>query len=260
VKKTRFIAGFLTIVAVAGFARERQPSGAAIPGSKDAEALFAMATDMSSTPKSPSGPATDQNPAVREFQDRYPRYELRPSDVITISFAFTPDLNQSVTVQPDGFIALAQVGELHAASQTIPHLRQMITDAYAGILRDPVINVELKEFEKLYLTVFGQVHSPGKLDLRGATTVVGAIGAAGGFTGDAKHSQVVLFRRVSSQWIRVRVINVKQMLNSGDLAEDAQVQPGDLIYVPKNALSKVRPWIPYYGFGLSFTSSASNGW
>src|SRR5262249_25106691 len=46
--------------------------------------------------------ATDpQRPALHQ---RYPRYRIRSSDVIDLTFRFTPEFNQEVTVQPDGYI------------------------------------------------------------------------------------------------------------------------------------------------------------
>ncbi|MGH9679436.1 MAG: polysaccharide biosynthesis/export family protein, partial [Candidatus Acidiferrales bacterium] len=53
----------------------------------------------------------------------------------------TPELNQTVTVQPDGRITLRDAGELPAAGQTFPELADSIKKAYSKILRDPVISV-----------------------------------------------------------------------------------------------------------------------
>lgn len=70
---------------------------------------------------------------------------------------------------------------------------------------------------------------------------------AGGLTEKAKHSQVVLFRRVSSQWTEAKVLNVKKMLNAKDLQEDLFVHPGDMLFVPQNRLSKIARFIPNSG-------------
>jgi polysaccharide export outer membrane protein len=35
------------------------------------------------------------------FQERHPRYRIHAGDVIAFNFSFTPDFNQTVTVQPD---------------------------------------------------------------------------------------------------------------------------------------------------------------
>ena len=57
-----------------------------------------------------------------------------------------------------------------------------------------------------------RVGHPGKYTLRGETTVTfkEGLALAGGLTEKSKHSQVVLFRRVSSQWTEAKVMNVKR--------------------------------------------------
>jgi polysaccharide export outer membrane protein len=177
------------------------------------------------------------------FQERSPRYQLRAGDSLQIDFAFTPEFNQTLAVQPDGFVTLKEVGDLQVQGRTVPELRQMIRTAYADILHEPVVSITLKEFEAPYFTAGGELARPGKFDLRGHTTLTEAVTIAGGFRDSAKHSQVLLFRRVSDQWVQVRKFDVKRMLSSGNLQEDPTLHPGDMVYVPKNSLSKIKDWI-----------------
>ena len=108
----------------------------------------------------------------------------------------------------------------------------------------------LKDFEKPYFVAIGQVTKPGKYELRGNVTVTDAIAMAGGFDETAKHSQVLVFRRLPNDWAEVKKVNVKQMLKSADVREDVYLQPGDLVFVPKNVISRIRPFLPYPQLGL----------
>jgi len=186
------------------------------------------------------------------FQKRSWRYTIHPSDTLELSFVLTPEFNQTVIVQPDGYITLRNVGDLLAAGRTLPELTECIKTAYAKILHDPVISVDPKDFEKPYFVVGGQVGKPGKFDWRGDVTLTQAIAMAGGFTDAAKHSQVLLFRRISDQWTEARIINMKKMLNSRNLQEDPVLQPGDMLVVPKNALSKIKPFLPTTSAGAYY--------
>jgi polysaccharide export outer membrane protein len=112
--------------------------------------------------------------------------------------------------------------------------------------------VVLKDFEKPYFVADGQLAKPGKYELRGEVTLTQAVAIAGGFTESAKHSNVLLFRRVSDQWLEAKVINVKKMQKSGNLAEDPVLHPGDMLFVPKNALSKFQRYIPTASLGTYF--------
>ena len=68
--------------------------------------------------------------------------------------------------------------------------------------------------------VGGEVGKPGKYELRSETTVAEAVQIAGGFTPQAKHSQVVLFRRVNDDLLETRLLDLKHMLKQGSLKED----------------------------------------
>lgn len=177
------------------------------------------------------------------------RYRINPSDVLELTFPLSPEFNQTVTVQPDGYITLHGVGDLPVAGQTLPELTESIKRAYSKILQDPEINVDPKEFEKPFFTVGGQVGKPGKFDWYGDITLTQAIAIAGGFTDASKHSQVLLFRRVSDEWTEARIINVKKMMGDRDLQEDPELKPGDMLFVPKNALSKIKPFLPTTSVG-----------
>jgi polysaccharide export outer membrane protein len=189
------------------------------------------------------------------LQHRNPRYQLCVSDVLDLDFPFTPEFNQTVTVQPDGYISLRGMEALYVEGKTLPELTQMLQGAYGKILHDPVISIVLKDFAKPYFIVGGQVSHPGKFELRGDTTVVQALEIAGDFNEDAKHSQVYLFRRVSNDWVETRKLDVKKMLHKGNLAEDLHLQPGDMLYVPKSAMAKIKRYIPAPSVG-TFLSPA----
>jgi len=181
------------------------------------------------------------------------RYQLRPGDSFSIRFPFTPEFNQvEVAVQPDGYVTLQGLGEVPVAGKTLPELRNLIQTSYSTIVSPQVITVELKEFEKPYFLVGGEVGRPGKFELRGDTTVAEAVTIAGGFRETAKHSQVLLFRRISDQWMEAKKLDMKKMLTAGDLSEDLHLRPGDMIYVPKNAISKIKPFLPVPGVGAGF--------
>jgi polysaccharide export outer membrane protein len=188
----------------------------------------------------------------RTLKHRRPRYQLRENDVIDVSFPLTPEYNQTITIQPDGYVSLLGVGDCHVAGQTIPEAIQSIRATYASLLHDPMVTIALKDFVKPYFVAGGEVGHPGKYDLRGDTTLVEAVGIAGGFTDNAKHSEVWIFRRVSSDWVETQRLNVKEMLKTGNLREDVHLLPGDMLYVPKSNIGKIRHYLPVATLGSYF--------
>ncbi|HEY3839073.1 MAG TPA: polysaccharide biosynthesis/export family protein [Bryobacteraceae bacterium] len=190
-------------------------------------------------------------PTVPQLQARDARYHLCAGDSFDVSFELSPEFNQNVTVQPDGFVTLKSVGDVKVLDQTIPQLTQTLRVAYAKILNDPLIVVVLKDFQKPYFFADGQVGHPGKYEMRGNLTLTEAVATAGGFTEASKHSQVRLYRRVDDQWMFAKVFNLKEMEQKGDLHEDPLLHPGDMLFVPKNSLSKIKPFLPYTGVGAN---------
>ena len=184
---------------------------------------------------------------------RRPLYRLHKSDVIEVRFTFSPEFDQSLTVQPDGLISLKGVGDLPAEGLTGSELRESIRVAYQPVLRDPEVSVTLKDFEKPFFVAGGQVGHPGKYELRSPTSIAEAIAIAGGFTDQAKHSQVVLFRKVTDGVVESHVVNIKAMLASRNLDEDPDLTPGDMLFVPQNRISKIRRYLPASSLSTFFT-------
>jgi len=187
--------------------------------------------------------------------NRRPLYRLQPRDVVEISFTVAPEFNQSLTVQPDGYVALKDAGLVDAQGLNIAEFAEAVKKAYAGYLHDPQVAVALKEFEKPYFIVGGDVGKPGKYELRSDTTLVEAVQIAGGLTQQAKHSQVVLFRRVDGELMEARLVNLKKLLKQNDLKEDAHLRPGDLVYVPQNSISKISRFLTKPSVSMYMNSS-----
>jgi polysaccharide export outer membrane protein len=174
---------------------------------------------------------------------RHPLYRLRPSDVVEISFTVAPEFNQTLTVQPDGYVMLKDAGMVEVQGLNLDEFSFAVQMAYQGYLHDPQVAVALKDFERPYFIVGGEVGKPGKYDLRSDVTVAEAVQIAGGLTQQAKHSQVVLFRRVNDDLVEARLLNLKKMLKETSLKEDAHLRPGDMVFVPQNTISKIARYL-----------------
>ena len=70
---------------------------------------------------------SDDRPAL---QQRNPRYQVQRDDVLIISFALSPELNQTVTIQPDGYINLQNAGSTYVLGMTVPEVVAAVKKAY----------------------------------------------------------------------------------------------------------------------------------
>jgi polysaccharide export outer membrane protein len=176
--------------------------------------------------------------------ERNPRYRICRDDVLVLSFPLSPEWNQKVTVQPDGFISLQSVGDVYVQGLSVRELVVAVKKAYSHTLHDPIVDVDLIDFQKPFFTVLGQVGKPGQYDLRYDITVTQAIAVAGGFARTGK-TQVFLYRAVSSNWAEVREVRIKDILNGKNISEDVHLRPGDMLFVPEKAISKFQQYVPY---------------
>jgi polysaccharide export outer membrane protein len=180
------------------------------------------------------------------------RYRITPGDVIELKFPFVPELDQTLAVQPDGYVTLREVGDIRVQGRTLPQFRAAVNEAYMPFVREPVFTAVLKEFEKPYFVAAGEVGKPGRYELRGATTLTQAIAYAGGATQYGKLTEVVIFRPFTEDTVSVKQINVKEMFAKKDLSEDPLLRPGDTIYISKTKMGKMSPILSKVGLGIYF--------
>jgi protein involved in polysaccharide export with SLBB domain len=209
------------------------------PAPAQQERAVTVIENSSSVPASAGSQADRPTPA-----ERNPRYRICRSDVLVLSFPLSPELNQKVIVQPDGFISLQNAGYIHVEGLTAAGVVDAVKKAYAGTLHDPIVDLDLADFQKPFFTVLGQVGKPGQYDLRYDITVTQAIAVAGGFAAAGK-TQVFLYRAVSSNWAEVRELKLKDLLNGKNITEDVHLRPGDMIFVPEKAITKFQRYVPY---------------
>ena len=173
------------------------------------------------------------------------RYALHPGDVLDIQYRYTPEFNQTVTVQPDGYISLQIGGDLKVGGRTLQEVRNLILGKVRTRLESPEITVILKEFQKPYVVVAGEVNQPGKLELREKLTAIQAVLLAGGLKETAKSSQILVFKRLNADTAEVKVLNFKTLKRTSDLENDLVLEAGDMIMVPRNRISKIERYIRY---------------
>ena len=187
-------------------------------------------------------PTAAQRPRLTAFGVEE-RYVLHPGDVLGIEYRYTPEFNQTVSIQPDGYVSLQMGGDLKVAGRNLEQVRNLILARVRERLESPELTVVLKEFQKPYVVVSGEVAQPGKFELRENLTAIQAVLLAGGFKDSAKSSQILVFRKLNADTAEVRSLNFKTLKRTSDLENDLTLQPGDMILVPRNRISKIERYV-----------------
>jgi polysaccharide export outer membrane protein len=183
------------------------------------------------------------------FRDR--RYRLQATDRLELTYRYTPEYNESLTIEPDGFVSIKLIGDISLEGLTMDQARDAILTRLRTRLNAPEITLTLQDFVRPTYTVVGEVASPGRYEIHGRTNAIEAIAIAGGFKNTAKHSQVILFRRISPDMAQTHILNLKKLMDPShpQLEESVGIEPGDLLVVPKNRVSKIADYVHWVSVG-----------
>jgi len=191
----------------------------------------------------PAAAQSQSPPVLQHQQTQEPRYQLSPGDVLDIQYRYTPEFNQTITIQPDGYVSLEIGGEVNVSGLTLEQVRKRIYESAVVRLKDPELIIVLKEFQRPYFVVAGEVVQPGKFEMREYVTAMQSILLAGGFKESAKSSQVLIYRKINADTAEVKVLNLRKIKKTNDLENDLKLEAGDIVMVPRNTLSRIERYI-----------------
>lgn len=169
-----------------------------------------------------------------DWSEDEPEYLLYPGDQIDVRTPTAPELNQSLTVGPDGRIAMPLIGQVMAADRSLYELEGDLIAAYTPILRRPEVEVVLRQAGPLKVWVDGEVRTPGVYDMPGDIDAYQAVIMAGGFLPSGRRNEVGLIRRGPGGRRMMRSIDL-----SRDDMEHVALRRMDVVYVPRTTLAEV---------------------
>lgn len=174
-----------------------------------------------------------------------PRITLGSGDVIDVKFFYTPELNESQMVRPDGRITLQLVGEVPVQGKTPEELRIELMKLYVPELKNPEVTVIVRSLYDRRVYVGGEVNKPGVIPMPGRLTALDAIIEAGGFRMETANLQTVVVIRQREGKLRGSLIDFSQT-PKGEAGPPFYLEPRDVIYVPETAIVKVDRWVDQY--------------
>ena len=172
-------------------------------------------------------------------------YVLQHGDSLDIKFFYYPDLNESVTVRPDGRISLQLIGEVDAAGLAPAELDRVLTEKYSKVLRYKEVAVIVKEFAAQRVYVGGEVNLPGSIRVSGRLTSLQAIIQAGGFKDTAELRNVVILRNAGTGKPKFMTVNLEDGLAAGG-QNDVFLRSYDVVFVPKTTIAKMNQFVDQY--------------
>ena len=173
-------------------------------------------------------------------------YLIQPGDQLDIKFFYNPELNETVSVRPDGKISLQLLDEVQGAGLSPSQLDAVLTKRYAEELRKPVITIIVRSFTGQRVYVGGEVNKQGLINLTGGMTALQAVFNAGGFKETAKLESVIIIRKGQDNRPIPMPVNLRKALYGDSAGASFQLKPYDIVYVPKTFIAEVNKFVTQY--------------
>lgn len=173
--------------------------------------------------------------AVLCFADEY---KIGEGDLLKISVYDHADLTTDARVSGEGKITFPLIGEVDVNGLTSNEVEKAIAKRLnPDYIIKPQVSVFIEEYKSKKVTVLGEFNKPGLVELRGNSTLLEVISGAGGITpnaGEMLYIQRKIFRGGSGKNEDVTVtVELKKLLEEGNVGANVPVQDGDSIYVPR---------------------------
>ncbi len=171
-------------------------------------------------------------------------YRVQVGDQLAVRLFLTPELNEDVTVRPDGRISTQLAASIQAAGRTPEDIARTLRLAYEPELKDPHIVVEVKSAAPVLVDVAGEVNAPGELSSAGQPpTLLAAVARAGGAKLSGDLHRVLIVRRGADNRPLVLSTRYQDALSGRDPAADVMLAPFDVVVVPKTGIAEAYVWV-----------------
>jgi polysaccharide export outer membrane protein len=163
-------------------------------------------------------------------------YVIGPGDTLQVYVWDNPEISVTIPVRPDGLVTMPLVENMRAVGKTPSELARDIEVILGEYVRTPQVNIIVTDFRGTYrkqIRVVGQAVSPSSLSFQSGMTLLDVMIEVGGLTefASGNRAKVIRWENGAKKEIRVRL---KDLLNDGDIDENIQMAPGDVLIIPES--------------------------
>ncbi|MDB5396473.1 MAG: hypothetical protein JWM91_3979 [Rhodospirillales bacterium] len=194
--------------------------------------LSACGTTASNMPPLPAIP-----PPMSGVPATLTPYKVQVGDVLDIKLFQNPELNDEVTVRPDGMISTAVAEDIAAYNLTPTEISAELRRQYRSNLNNPQISVVVHSFAPNRVYVSGEVATPGEFITVGPNlTISQAVARAGGVRLSADRSRVFVLRRGPGDVPQAFSVDYMSIISGRNPEADARLAQYDVVYVPRTGI------------------------
>ena len=168
------------------------------------------------------------------------KYTLGPNDVIEIDVRRHPEFSGQYAINSEGKIEYKFVGDIIVEGLTKVQLTERLEEILSEYIIEPEVNVQIIAYLSKVFYVVGDVGRPGKFYMKGNTvTVREALVQSGLPTGAAAMRKSRLITPNATGEGAYTRVDAYKLLYEGDLTQNLEMQPGDVLYVPPTVMAKI---------------------
>ncbi len=195
-----------------------------------AEVVTDATTDVSSGPAT----VTKEEISLPEKTPEKGLYPIHAGDKIKVVVQGEKDLSGTYLVDAKGDIHFPLLDKIHADGLSLMDFSENLRAALAkDFLTNPQVETAFEESAFNSVTFLGQVNQPGNYILPPKMTLLRMISVAGGFTAGANYAACKISRKERGGGKSSILVDVEAVLNGK--ATDAELEPGDIIFIPKTS-------------------------
>lgn len=185
--------------------------------------------------QSPPAAARQAAPTSSDQAASAPEYLIGPGDTLQVFVWRNPELTVTVPVGPDGKISTPLVENMVAVGKSRSQLARDIEKVLSEYVRSPQVNIIVTQAASAYsqVKIVGQVVHPQSIAYREGMTVLDAILASGGLAPFAAGNRAKVVRQENGKTRELKV-KLSSLVNDGDIKQNLNLQPGDVIVVPES--------------------------
>ncbi|UCH19963.1 MAG: VCBS repeat-containing protein [Deltaproteobacteria bacterium] len=192
-----------------------------------------------SSPEEKAVIETIEENAVYTTTSGFPEYKVGPGDILEITlWQGTTAKREEVLIRPDGKVSFGFVEDLYVKGLTTTQLDDLLTRLFKEYVKQPRLDVVVKEFNSKSVTLTGAVgrrtkaggvaSGAGEYPLQGKVSLLELVSKAGGPTPDANLREVRV-RRQDGQSIS---LDLNKAIFQGDPSQNVILDAGDLVFIP----------------------------
>lgn len=178
-------------------------------------------------------PAIQEGPGSSE-------YRVGKGDKIEITVFGHEDLTKVVEVRADGTINYPLLGDLPVSGKSVAEIDLEITRLLGeSYLVDPQVSVDVREYQSQWITIMGEVRTPGRYVLKRDMRIIDLLAEAGGVTREAG-SNVLITRSQQEGTPGQIAVNLEELLGGGHPNANLPLQHGDIVSVGEKEVFYIR--------------------